>query len=291
MLPSLLLIYYGDCRDMIDFYSTIFDNIEKKIQTYSEMPLFESYGIKEQELDMVWQASLKIHYGNNAVSLKLSDSMLTAMRSPITYQGQAYNPLICIEHNDEQYVRDLFANLYCGEHSFDEIQKGIHSDKYGIRWVYKKSDNCSIYYCFEFNGDCIDVVEYIKDTFIVNSRELITYADSPHVDKIKLSAPNKIYSAVLSFEHGGCCYALKFSDNLDSAIHGFNGYSPDAKLSYQIILAVEDDDAEQLIQSFGRLSVGAKLNKPIARNADGSVNGSLIDRYGLVWELMTCNNS
>jgi uncharacterized glyoxalase superfamily protein PhnB len=273
---------------MIKFYTDAFDNATTEIQTYAEMPFVEAYGIKEPELDMVWRATLIIRYGNNAIRFKLSDSLLIARRSTVTCRDQAYNPLICLEHYDEQYVRDLFEKLYSGEYSFEDIQKGIYSDKYGIRWIYKKSDNCSIYHCLEFNGNCREVVEYTKNAYQVNVAQLITYEESQYADKISMDAKDKIYSALIEFEHDDCCYDIKYSDSLDSAIHNLNGYGSDDKLWYQIIITVEDTDEEHLVESFGRLSVGATLNRQISPNEEGYLYGSLIDQYGIVWELMTC---
>ena len=64
MLVSLELVYYGDCRDMISFYLSNFENATAEIQTYNEMPLADILGINGPEINMVWRAGLTIQYGN-----------------------------------------------------------------------------------------------------------------------------------------------------------------------------------------------------------------------------------
>lgn len=288
MLLSFELIYYGDCKDMIRFYLSNFENYSAEIHTFEEMPLAEALGINGPELDMVWRAVLTIHFGNYAVRLKLSDSLLIARKGDVTCKEQAYQPLICIEHPDEQYVCNLLEKLYCGEYCFEDIQKGIYSDKYGIRWIYKKSDCCKIYHCLEFKGNCSEVTAYIANAYQVPVTERVKYTDSPYADMEYMAAKDKIYSAMMEFQDGNFLYAVKFSDSLESAIYNYNGYGANDKLWYQIIIVVEESDEKYLEESFERLSEGATLNRPISLNEEGRLYGSMIDRFGIVWELLSC---
>lgn len=130
MLLSLELIYYGDCKDMIRFYLNAFVDASAEIHLYREMPQAEALGISGSGLDMVWRATLTIRYGDYAVRFRLSDSLLTARKMTVTCTEQMYHPLICIEHPDEPYMRGLLEKLYCGGHCFEDIQKGIFSDRY-----------------------------------------------------------------------------------------------------------------------------------------------------------------
>lgn len=285
MVISFELVYFGDCRDMMEFYMGVFENAVAEIHTYEEMPMAEILGIKEPELGMVWRAALTIRYGDYAVRFKLSDSLVIARRGDVTCKEQAYHPLICIEHPDEQYAHDLLEKLYCGEYCFEDIQKGIYSDKYGIRWIYKKSDCCRIYHCLEFKGNCSEVAAYIGNAYQVYMTEMVKYTDSPYADMESMAAKDKIYGALMEFQGENCIYALKFSDSLESAMYNYNGYGADDKLWYQIIIVVEESDEKYLAESFERLSEGAMLNRPISLNEEGRLYGSMIDRYGVVWEL------
>lgn len=285
---SFELIYYGDCKDMIQFYLSMFEYADAEIRLYSEMPCAESLGIRECGLAMVWKAALTIRYGNHVVRFKLSDSMLIARQENVTSKEQAYHPLICIEHPDEQRLQELLEKIYCGAHCFEDIQKGIYSDPYGIRWIYKKSENCRIYHCLEFKGNCSEVMGYIGDAYRMPVTEVVRYGDSLYKDRDDIAAKDKIYSALMEFRDGGCYYAVKFSDSVESAIHNYNGYGKDDKLWFQIIIVVQESDERRLRESFERLSVGAILNRPVSPNEEGILYGSMIDRYGIVWELFGC---
>lgn len=267
------------------YYLNIFENAKAEIQTYSEMPMVEIFGIKESELNMVWRAGLIIQYGNYALRFKLSDSLLIARREEVNCKEQAYHPLICIEHFDEQYVCELLEKLYGGEYCFEDIQKGIYSDKYGIRWIYKNSDCCRIYHCLEFKGNCDEVAAYIGSAFQMQITEMVTYADSSYANFDRIIAKNKIYGALIKFEDNNTIYALKFFDSLESAMYNYKGYDSSDKLWHQIIIVVNGSDEEYLKESFERLSEGATLNRPISLNEEGKLYGSMIDRYGIVWEL------
>ncbi len=300
MLVSLELIYYGDCRDMIAFYLANFENATAEIRTYHEMPLAEVLGIKEPEINMIWRAGLTIQYGNYALRFKLSDSLLIARRGEVNCKEQVYHPLVCIEHPDEQYVHDLLERLYCGEHCLEEIQKGIYSDKYGIRWIYKKSECRKIYHCLEFMGNCDEVAAYIGNAYQAQLSEVVTYADSLYANSNSecregqkprcpaegvLTAKDKIYSAFIEFRDDNSIYALKFSDGLGPAMCDDRGYGGGVKIWYQIIIVVNSSDEIYLKESFERLSERATLNRPISLNEEGILYGSMIDRYGIVWEL------
>lgn len=68
-------------------------------------------------------------------------------------------------------------------------------------------------------------------------------------------------------------------------MYNFEGYGSGDKLWYQIIIVINGSDETYLKESFERLSEGATLNRPISLNEEGILYGSMIDRYGIVWEL------
>lgn len=288
MYLSLNLEYFGECNDVINFYADVFKNASKQVQTYKEMPMRDAFGITGQSLDMVWQSTLSVNFGEYGMRFEMSDSLLVAMQSRVDHTKMLYNPLLCITHKDENDVRALFNNLYAGRHTFEEIQTGNHNDKYGIRWMYQQNNNDGIYYCFEFDGFCCDVIDYYENAFNVKAENIIRYADSPYAHEIGDSGADKIYSAEIKFGHGSQCYALKLSDDMNSARTGSYGYNPNALLFYKNmynpILMLKDHNAAYLTESFKRLSVGAKLNKAIAPGSDGHIHGSLIDRFGICWD-------
>lgn len=106
--------------------------------------------------------------------------------------------------------------------------------------------------------------------------------------KVDADAKDKIYGAWMEFSDKHCTYAIKYADSPESVIRNYNGYGSEEKLWYQIILVVEDPNEKHLVEAFERLSAGAVLNRPISPNGEGCLYGSLIDRYGFVWEVFAC---
>ncbi len=199
-------------------------------------------------------------------------------------------PVICISYDDENYIRSLFGKIYGVEACFESLQNGNVPDKYGIRWQYQKSSRQGIFYCLSFDGFCSDVVAFYENTFKIKATEVIKYSDSPYSDKLTdAHGADKIYSAILEFSHDNCTYSLKLSDTPESAIDGVNRYDANALLfyrgQYNPVITLKDNDGVYLSEAFKRLMSGAKLNRPMMPTNDGITYGSLIDKYGICWNL------
>lgn len=287
MRLSFNLEYFGDCNKVIDFYESVFENASVRVRTFKEMDMAEALGIAGPGLDMIWQSELCIHYGDSVLCLELSDSLMAAMDKQMDFHHLLYNPVICISHHDEAYVHGLFDKLYEDQGSFESLQHGDDIDSQGIRWQYQKSDNCQISYCLTFDGFCKDVIAFYENVFQVKATEMIRYNDSPYGEKIPASGADKIYSAVIEFRQDNQTYSLKLNDSYESAVKGTDSYDPNALLFYQgrynPIFTVRDRDTVYLSEAFGRLTDGAKLNRPMTPGADGAPYGSLIDKYGICW--------
>lgn len=284
---SFNLEYFGECNNVINFYSAIFDNASTSFKTFKEMPMADVFGITGQGLDMVWRSMLSINYENSRLCFEMSDSMLVAMQKVMGFSKLLYNPIICIAHNDENYMRGLFEKLYDNQCSFEKLQNGNLADLHGIQWRYQKSNDCGIFYCLSFDGFCGDVIAYYENAFNIKATEVIRYADSPYASKVPITGADKIYNAIIQFQHGKQTYALKLSDSIEAAIKGSYGYDPSALLFYQgkynPIFTVRDRDTAYLSDSFNRMMVGAKLNRPMMPTDDGAMHGSMIDKYGICW--------
>lgn len=286
MRLSFNMEYFGECKKVIEFYLTAFDKASVDVKLYREMPTADAFGIAEQKQDLVWRASLTIPFGEYSLQLELSDSLLVAMDKEIGFSKQIYNPVITIAHQDEEYIKTVFEKLYGTEYSFDRLRNGSIADRYGIQWAYEKSDDCGIFYNLSFDGFCSEVIAYYEIAFDIEVAEVVRYADSPYADKVSGEGGSKIYRAILAFEEGGRRYALRLSDSLESAVNNSDGYDPNALLfyrkSYNPVFVFRDEKEEYLIETFDRLSIGAKLNKSIQEEKSG-MSGSLIDRYGICW--------
>jgi uncharacterized glyoxalase superfamily protein PhnB len=287
MRLSFNLEYFGECKNVINFYSSIFNNTSVSVKTFNEMPMADIFGISEQRLEMVWRAMLVINLENNSLCFEMSDSLMVAMNKGTDLKKWLYNPIICLTHNDENYIQGIFAKIYGNQHNFKELQNGTLADPHGIKWRCEKSSSNGIFYCLSFDGFCEDVIAYYENAFDIRATEIIRYADSPYADKVPAASADKIYSAIIKFHHGNQTCALKLSNSIDSAMNGTYGYDPNALLFYQgqhnPVFTVKHDDTAYLCDSFNRLKVGAKLNKEIMTDDDGIMNGGMIDKYGICW--------
>lgn len=287
MRLSFNLEYSGNCNSVLDFYASVFNNAFVNVKTFKEMDMAEVLGITGPRLDMVWQSELCIPYEDGVLCMEMSDSLMTAMQKGLDFNGLYYNPVICIAHDDENYIRDLLKKLYKEEGRFERLQNGNDTDPYGIRWEYQKSRRRGMFYCLTFDGFCGDVISFYENVFQIKAAEIIKYGDSPYKDKIPAAGADKIYGALLQFKHGNRTCALKLRDSYDSAMDGINRYDPNALLFYQKfynpVFTLRENDTVYLSESFKRLMNGAKLNREMTPDGKGSVYGSLIDKYGICW--------
>ena len=250
--------YSGNCGEMINFYNNTFGNsiAVRRIATYRDMPMADILGITGDFANMVWRSEIEISNGDCIVGIELADSMLVAMqKQPAGMLKLNYTPMLMLIHEDKQYL-DVLKSRLC--------------DDRGINWVMQEGSR-SISYCLEFDGFCADVVSFYESVFDVKS-EILRYNNSA-----------KIFNAIFRFDG----FVLQLSDSPQSAEKDENGYDPNALLFYKghgnlganPLLTMQFDSAQELICAFDKLSVGAKLNKAIGEDNEGS----LIDKFGICW--------
>ena len=284
MLLSVGMEYGGQCKEVLDFYSSVFPDASVMVRNYNEMPNAGVFGMSGIGLELVWKSFISIPYGANDLCIDMADSFLAAMNHQLDYAIPFYKPLICILGEEAQAKR-LFQKLYGADQSFDELKRGEYPDKYGIRWSYEYGTEAGICYYLEFDGFCADVIAYYENAFDIIATEVVRYGETPYAETVK--GKDKIYSALLEFTGDGRKYAVKLKDSMKSAVDNLYEYDSEQLLFYQMlynpILNFSDKDNEYLQDSFRKLSVGAKLNKPFAISEDADVYGSLIDKYGICW--------
>lgn len=290
MILSFNLDFFGECNSVISSYLNIFNGSFANIKKYDKMPMAGALNINGRGLDMVWRSTLDIVFDNKHLCLEMSDNILIAMGREVTFNKLLYNPLILITHNRYNYIYNLFGLIYSDIGETKKVLNENIVDRYGIRWSYRKSDECGIYYCLEFNGFCSDVIKYYENAFNIKATEVVRYKDSPCNAEVPSVGKDKIYSAVLNFQNGNQIYPLKLSDSIESALTGSYGYDPNALLfyknKYNPIFTLRDKDAVYLSDSFNKLAIGSKLNKSFSQNEEGVLSGSLIDKYGICWNFV-----
>ena len=284
MIPATTLEFFGDCKEVLAFYASIFETDNTPIKTYHDMPLADVFGITSANLDMVWQTNLDIIVGESRVRLDLSDSLLVAMdRLPSTNKTFPFTPVFRIEHPDESFLLNLIEKL---NPALSDNKKSLPltiSDKYGILWQLHTAPEPSIFCCFDFDGFCKEVLSHYSDCFGITPSSITQYTDAPY--------PDKILKSVLTFTEGDCAYPFLFNDTLDSATYGTNTYDPNALLFYKHtnpILSLLSNDKDKLSDVFNKLTSGAKNNKPLDLTSADFPQGSLIDKFGLCWNFGTC---
>lgn len=160
MRTSLVLEYMGNCRDAIDFYTSVFTDAAAGYETFREMPLAGALGISGGALDVIWKSRLDISIGSQVISLNLADSLMYAMQNDRKNGMNYYRPVICVCHEDEAYVQELFQKL-CGSgvNAADAAEAEI-PDPCGICWQWQLTGERGIYPCLSFDGFTRDVISF-----------------------------------------------------------------------------------------------------------------------------------
>lgn len=98
-----------------------------------------------------------------------------------------------------------------------------------------------------------------------------------------------IYSAIIEFKDGDNMYALKLNDSLCSAVSGVSSYDKNALLfykgQYNPMLILKGTEEKELRGAFEKLINGGKVNRQLSPRDGGTVYGSLIDKYGICWNI------
>ena len=307
MILSTTVEYLGDCHNALNFYAKIFKNSAVKFNTFHDMPMAEMLGILNDKLDYIYKSQLDIPFGSTCIRLELADSMFAAMNKEAWNTTNLFNPLFCIKSQNDK-LKSLAGQLDVLLYSrfdrpliTDVDLKSVYitktsfypKSKYGLSFSFETGPADGIFYLYEVDGYCRQVMDYYEQSFGIKAENVVTYADSPFADKINGDGKEYIFEAVLKFWHGDICYGLMINDSPESVIYNINTYNPKDLLFYRghnPILNLRCDDNLFLSQSFGRLSQGAKLNKPLAKDEDGT-HGSLIDRFGICWNFYDCYQS
>ena len=282
MVLSLRHEKNGNCKDVVSHYETVFDAITTESKTFAQMPGVESFGITGESLDLIWESTISIEQGGFSLCLEMSDSLLYAMQQTNFMNPQYFNenyPQVCMSFDDAKKADAIKEKLKLDANSID-----MNS----IQWLISTNNQNFISHHLEFDGFCGDVLHYYESAFGVKATKVIRYEDSPEWNLVTGLGAKKIYSAVILFSDGSKHYALMLRDTLSSAVTNSNTYNPKALLfykGYNPLLTLRKCEHGSLLRSFEILSVGAKLNKKPEIDEDGIYHGSLIDKYGICWEM------
>ena len=298
MILSMRREYNGNCRAVLDHYKAVFNDAVVNFNTFAEMPGVESFGITGEGLSLIWKSTIAVKFGEFNLCFEMSDSILYAMQQSsfmdsvqidgFTFLTSSY-PQICVSFEDEQKEANFRQKAKLNSNNIDANN---------IQWLIEKNKQPSASLYFEFDGFCQDVIKYYETAFDTKAVNVIRYDESPDAGSVTGLGSNKVYSAHIFFDDGANKYAIKLCDTLNSAQKNLNTYNPKDLLfykSYNPILCLSNCEHDSLLKSFESLSIGAKLNKKPELNEEGAYHASLIDRYGICWEIYSvipsCNQN
>lgn len=286
---SLVLEYMGNCRDAIDFYASVFADAAVEYETFREMPLAGALGISGNALDMIWKSRLAFSVGSHVISFHLVDSLMYAMQNDAKNGMNYYRPVICVCHEDEAYVQELFQKLRGGGGNAADAVGAEIQDPYGICWQWQLTGERGIYPCLSFDGFARDVISFYERAFRSKAADIVLYGDSPYRDRTSEGGQAMVAHATLNLPAEGHTCSVMIRDTLASAEAGVNSYDKDALLFYQgkynPLFEIRSENETLLAEVFEKLQEGAKLNRKLSPDADHALSGSLIDKYGMCWNL------
>lgn len=136
MTVNAYLIFNGNCRDVLGFYSKAFQTEKPQIMTFGDAANSNSK-LPQKAKDLVMHANIKVCG---------SDIMFSD-----TFPGNPYtvgnNVTLAVVSDDEGYIRSAFRALQDGGEVIMELQKtfwspcyGSVKDQFGVHWQFNLDD-------------------------------------------------------------------------------------------------------------------------------------------------------
>lgn len=131
MAVEVYLMFNGNCREAVEFYSKVFKTEEPNISTFGESPQDPNYPMPEEAKNLIMHANLNIA-GSRVM---FSDS----------WPGSPYvvgnNVTVALVSEDEALIRSAYEGLKEGGTVNMELQEtfwskafGMVKDKFGVLW-------------------------------------------------------------------------------------------------------------------------------------------------------------
>ena len=131
-----------------------------------------------------------------------------------------------------------------------------------------------------FYGCCLEAVEFYSRVFPVESKTVLFFRDiqGPFSGWINPQNENLVYSALLNFRDGT---TVTFKDSLAMIYQNDSGKNKD-----NIIFEVMDLTREEIQHIYSAfMQDGAVANIALGPRPHNQLYGSLIDRFGICWNL------
>lgn len=136
-------------------------------------------------------------------------------------------------------------------------------------------------------GGCKNAVAFYQDVFGAELAEKVTFAQRPELAPIcKEELKECIYRAELLLRRGGKEMSLVLMDSPALLFETSSAAAvPQAGTRDNIQFEIEDEEEEWLREIFGKLAAGGKLNFDLQAKEPYRLFGSLIDRFGICWNV------
>ncbi len=131
---------------------------------------------------------------------------------------------------------------------------------------------------YHFNGNCQKALKLYEEAFQAKMTMMMYYKDADPSDFSLEGLPEKAKNYVYHAEMMIGNQRFMFSDEFEEIQKGQN-----------ISMVVTFDSPEEVKNAYNILADGASIIYPIQETTYSSCFASLIDRFGMRWELMTEN--
>ena len=128
-----------------------------------------------------------------------------------------------------------------------------------------------------FDGNCEEAFNFYKSVFGVEFASFCRYSEAPDIPgmpPISEADKNKIMHAALCISQETCLMGGDFCDFVPSMKFAQGN-------NFSICISPSDEaEARNLFES---LAAGGVITMPLEKQFWGSLNGSLIDKFGIAW--------
>jgi len=129
---------------------------------------------------------------------------------------------------------------------------------------------------FHFSGNCEEAIHLYEKAFETKADFILYYSDAKKEDwNIDLTEEQKKYVYHAEMKIGA--QRIMFSDNISLKINKGNSF----------FLTITFDTKEEVEKAFNILAENGNILIPLRRTTYSSCVGTLIDKFGIRWGLMT----
>jgi PhnB protein len=139
---SPYLLFYGDCRPALDFYSDVFRASVKEIITFQDATAFMDLPVSKENGSLVFKGVLEFQHEGSMSTLVMADSPALLFSGFSGSRGIRDNISLMVRFSDPDGLKIVFGQLAVGGKvnvSLKETGSGQLTgsviDRYGVCWL------------------------------------------------------------------------------------------------------------------------------------------------------------